>query len=145
MPAVFGQTELPLPVIEHTGVGFTVIVNATGSPVQPDETKLPNDTGPEPTLTVLMTLFVTVLITDTLLLLVFATYKREPSADEAMPAGPLPTVIAPIIALVAVLIIETVFELELVTYSLLPSALTISASGALPTAMVDETVLLAVL
>src|ERR1700679_2510713 len=108
------------------GVGFTVMVNWAGVPVQPAGlTKLPRENGFEPTGTVDITLFVAASITETSPELEFATYTKRPSPLTETPAGDWPTGTVAITASVLVLITETVpLTKKFATYNRLPSGLT---------------------
>ena len=87
------------------------------------------------------TAFVAVSITDTVLLLMFATYTRAPSGVTATPMGPSPTgtvattvgTLAPA-AFVTQAITDTVLLCSLVTYACDPSGLTATPWGSSPTA-----------
>ena len=110
------MVELPAqndkgPLIDGTGVGLTVIVNVFGVPGQPALViKLPRLIGLLTTVTVLTTVFVAVLITDTLLEPVLAIYTFVPSGLTDMPIGPIPAEMVAITAFVAVLITDTLEE-----------------------------------
>src|SRR5665647_97585 len=82
-----------------------------------------------PTLTVAVTLFVPVSITDTLLLLAFVTYTFVPLELTAIPSGPSPTFTVAVTFFVVVLITETLSLPEFATYTLLPSGLTTTPEG----------------
>jgi len=127
----------------RAGVGFTVMVNLMGELLQAifGVTKLPKAYGSKPTLTFFTTLFVAVLITDTLSELVLATYTVLPSGLTDTPHGRLPTPTVAISIPVAVLITETVYELLFATYNFEPSGLTARPVGALPGVKVDITLL----
>jgi len=66
--------------------------------------------GPELTAMVAVTVFVEVLITETVLELKFVTYTLLPSGLTAMPGGSEPTAIVDITVLFVVLITDTVPE-----------------------------------
>ena len=63
--------------------------------------------GPVPTGIVAITVFVAVLITDTLLVARLATYTLDPSGVMDIPLGPVPTGIVAVTRLVVVLITDT--------------------------------------
>src|SRR5256885_5265455 len=65
-------------------------------------------TGAPPTVTVAVTLFVAVSITESVPSVVFGTYKVLPSGLIAARTAPFPTVIVATIVFVAVLMVETV-------------------------------------
>jgi len=108
------------------GVGFTVIVNVKGVPLQPAPLIKPdpNEMGLEPTLIVFVTVLVAVLITETLFEPAFTTYTWLPSGLTDIPPRPVPAAMVAITVLVVVLITETLFELLFATYIRLPSGVT---------------------
>ena len=77
-----------VPVMPAVGVGLTVMVKVVGVPVQPlpPVTKLPIENGSPPTVTVLVTVLVAALITDTMALSL-ATYTSLPSGLTDIPVG----------------------------------------------------------
>lgn len=83
------QTDCDDGVATAFGVGFTVIVKVLGAPVQVTlfSRNLPNAHGPTPTGIVASTRLVAVLITDTVLEFVLATYNLDPSALTCIPCG----------------------------------------------------------
>jgi hypothetical protein len=100
--------------------------------------------GPQPTVTVAITVLVAVLITAIVPSPLFATYTLLPSGLTEIPAGLEPTDIVVITVLVPVLITETLFELLFATYTRVPSALTPTLTGYDPTGTVATTVLVAI-
>ena len=94
------------------GVGLTVMVNVVELPVQPKlgVIKLPNACGTEPTVTVLITALVMVLITETLFDPKLVTYAFVASAVKETPCGFVPTAIVFVTALVLALITVTLLE-----------------------------------
>ena len=78
-----------VPVIAAVAAGFTVTVKVVGVPVQPATPalmKLPKEKGVDPTVIAEpITVFVDVLITETVLLPPFTTYTRDPSGDTDTP------------------------------------------------------------
>jgi len=123
------------------GVGFTVIVNVTGVPLQltPGVIKFPNASGPVPTLIVAATVLVVVLITETVFENLSVIYAKLPSAFIEAPDGSTPCAIVATSALLAVLITETVALPSFATYSRVPSGLTVTPFGNEPAGMLDTT------
>ena len=67
--------------------GLTVILSVTGAQPVPPEIKFPIEIGADPTVTVPVTKLVEVLIIETLLLTIPATYTLLPSGLADKPAG----------------------------------------------------------
>ena len=122
---IFSEERLSLFEVAE---GSTVMVNETGAPLHPlpPEVKLPNATGPEPTVTVADTLLVAVLTTDTLFVPWFDTYTFLPSGLTDIPVGPGPVVTVSMRAFVVVLMTDMLLESGFATYKRLPSGLTVT-------------------
>ena len=98
-----------LAVIVGMDNGFTVMVKVVGIPGQPEPavTKLPSEIGLVPTLTEAITMFVEVLITETLFEVALVTYTKCPSGLTHIASGFEPTEIRDNTVFVDVLITET--------------------------------------
>ena len=89
-------------------------------------------------------MFVTVSITDTLLLAEFTTYIFVPSGLTAIPLGFIPASIVSVTLFVAVSITEILLLPMFATYTFVPSGATATPKGSLPTSTTAITVLFTV-